>query len=65
MWIGYERCTARGAKKKMCDKCKRVVARMTHEVVAFAGGEGLYVIDAEGQHCALKYGQIDRTSQRA
>ena len=40
-------------------------ARMTHEVVAFAGGEGLYVIDAEGQHCALKYGQIDRTSQRA
>eukprot|EP00966_Prymnesium_polylepis_P324318 7380380-Prymnesium_polylepis.1 len=53
MWIGFERCRSICTGKKKCDKCKIATARTTRAVVAFGEKDGLYVLDAEGQHYAF------------
>ena len=62
MWTGWERCAAK-CKRKMrggvCEQCKKAMARTTCTIVAFAESEGLYVLDAQGQHYAFRYAQID------
>ena len=77
LWTGWERCSAKckkGAKRGLCQKCKRATARTTCSILAFSESEGLYVIEAQEQHYAFRYDQISphftvkvqkRTSQKA
>ena len=58
LWPGYERCRARCKRGKMCGKCKAATSCTMCDILAFSDSEGIYVLDAEGQHYAFHYDQI-------